>query len=322
MKPIRRLALAGLAFVLWPACASAQDWPAKTITYVVPYTAGASTDTVARIFAQRIKLGRPMVIENRPGAASAIGATHVARAPADGYTLLHATSSTMSINVTLFKKLSYDPAKDFTPVALVATVPFMLVVNPSLPIHSVADFLAHARSKPGSLSYATSGPGSAAHLFMEFVRTMSGIDVTHVPYRGITQGLNDVVAGHVSMMFGDVGSALALARAGKVRALGITTAERNDSAPEIAPLANGLPGYDAAAWHMVVAPAATPQPIVERLNAEFHAVAKDSEVRKMFVDRGFSAIATPPVAELKRYVAAETLRWGKVVTQAGLAGSE
>jgi len=302
--------------------AHAQDYPAKPITYVVPYTAGASTDTVARIFAQRLRLGRPLVIENRPGAASAIGAAHVARAPADGYTLLHATSSTLSINVTLFKKLPYDPARDFVPVALVATVPFMLVINPALPIHSMADFLAHAKSKPGTLSFASSGPGSAAHLLMEFVRSMAGIDVTHVPYRGITQGLSDVVAGHVSMMFGDVGSALALVRAGKVRALGITTAQRNDAAPDIAPLADGLPGYDAAAWHMVVAPAATPAAIVERLNAGFHAVARDADVRKLFVGRGMGAIATPPVAELKRYVAAETARWGKVVTQAGLAGSE
>jgi tripartite-type tricarboxylate transporter receptor subunit TctC len=303
--------------------AQAQDYPARPITYVVPYTAGASTDAAARIYAQRIQLGKPIVVENRGGAASLIGASHVARQPPDGYTLLHATSFTLVINPALFKKLPYDPARDFTPVALVSSVPFGLVVNPALPIKSVAELIAYARSKPGALTFGSSGPGSAAHLLMEFVRGMTGIEVNHVPYRGVTQGLSDVVAGHVSMIFADLGSTTALARAGKVRMLGITTARRSDVAPEIAPLADqGLPGFDASAWHMVVAPTGTATSIVERLSAAFRAAATEPALRKQLAARGLSAIESPPPAQLKAFVAAETARWGKAVAQAGLTGSQ
>src|SRR5205085_6802269 len=217
----------------------------------------------------------------------------------------------------------FDPEADFAPVALVASNPFILVVNPALPIHSVADLVDAAKSRPGALTYASSGPGSGAHLFAELVRGMTGIALTHVPYRGLAPALNDVVAGHVSLMFGDFATSLPLIRAGKLRALGISTAARNAAAPELAPLAEaGLPGYDAASWMMIVTPAKTPKAIVDRLNADVRAIASEPAVQQELQGRGLSPIVTAPPAELARYVGAEIVRWGKVVEQAGIAGTE
>jgi tripartite-type tricarboxylate transporter receptor subunit TctC len=261
------------------------------------------------------------VVENRTGAATVIGASYVARATPDGYTLLHATSTTMAINVRLYKKLAYDPAKDFAPVALVAGVPFILVVNPELPVRSIPDLVALAKTKP--LTFASSGPGSAAHLYAELLKSMTGIAMTHVPYRGLAPALNDLVAGHVSLMFGDFGTSLELVRAGKLRALGVSTAERNPAAPDLPPIAEaGLPGYEASAWHMFVAPAKTPDAIVTRLNADLRAIAGEASVQKEFVARGMSPLVTPAPDALARFLDSEILRWGKVVEQAGIAGTE
>jgi tripartite-type tricarboxylate transporter receptor subunit TctC len=328
MTTLRFLGIIALAFAGAPGfhhAASAQDYPTRPVTLIVPYAPGAATDTIARLLAQRLeqRLGKPVIAENRTGAATLIGASYVARAAPDGYTLLHATSTTMAINVRLYKKLPYDPANDFTPVALIAGVPFVLVVNPSLGINSIADLVALAKSKPGTITFASSGPGSAAHLYAELLKSMTGIAMTHVPYRGIAPALNDIVAGHVSLMFGDFGSSLELARAGKLRALGVSTAQRNGAAPDLATIAEaGLPGYEASAWHMVVAPAKTPRPIVERLNADFRAIAQEGEVQKGMLDRGISPLVTPPTAELEKFVNAEIVRWGKVVEQAGIAETE
>jgi len=305
--------------------ARAQDFPTKPVTLIVPYAPGAATDTIARLLGQRLeqRLGKPLVVENRTGAGTLIGASHVARSVPDGYTLLHATSTTMAINVRLYKKLPYDPAKDFAPVALVAGVPFILVVNPSLPINSIADLVNVANSKPGALAFASSGPGSAAHLYAELIKSMTGIEMTHVPYRGLAPALNDLVAGHVSLMFGDFGTSLELVRAGKLRALGVSTAQRNPAAPDIPPIAEaGLPGYEASAWHMIVAPAKTPKPIVDRLNADFRAIASEPDVQKELIARGMTPLVTPPPAELARFVESEIARWGGVVDKAGIAGSE
>src|SRR5437868_10568401 len=206
MLSFRRLCLIGLTIVVAIAQdqpARAQDFPTKLVTLIVPYAPGAATDTIARLLGQRLeqRLGKPLVVENRSGAGTLIGASHVARSVPDGYTLLHATSTTMAINVRLYKKLPYDPARDFAPVALVAGVPFILMVNPSLPINSIADLVNVANSKPGALAFGSSGPGSAAHLYAELIKSMTGIEMTHVPYRGLAPALNDLVAGHVSLMF-------------------------------------------------------------------------------------------------------------------------
>jgi tripartite-type tricarboxylate transporter receptor subunit TctC len=319
----QHIGLAVVLALLLPQGARAQDYPTKPVTLVVPYAPGAATDTAARLLGQKLeqRLGKPVVVENRTGAGTVIGASYVARAVPDGHTLLHATSTTMAINVRLYKKLAYDPAKDFVPVALVAGVPFILVVNPDLPVRSIADLVALAKTKP--LSFASSGPGSAAHLYAELLKSMTGITMTHVPYRGQAPALNDLVAGHVSLMFGDFGTSLELVRAGKLRALGVSTAERNAAAPDLPTIAEaGLPGYEASAWHMVVAPAKTPAAIVARLNADLRTIAGDATVQKEFLARGLSPSLTPPPDALVRFVDSEIARWGKVVEQAGIAETE
>jgi tripartite-type tricarboxylate transporter receptor subunit TctC len=304
--------------------ARAQDYPARPVTLVMPYPPGGGTDFVGRLLAHGLeqRLKQPFVMEYRPGAGSAIAATYVSRAPADGHTILYATSTTMAINVSVHKQLAYDPIKDLAPIAMIAVSPFVLVVNPSLGVHSVAELAALAKSKP--LTYASNGPGGAAHLFAELLKTMLDIPLTHVPYKGNAPALNDVVGGHVSLMFVDPSSAIQLARQGKLVALGVTTAQRVPMAPELPPLAQaGLPGYDAASWHMFVAPGATPKPVLNRLNAELNAVLKDPAVGPEMTQRGF--VPTPDRGspeQLAAFVESEIQRWAKVVHAAGAAGVE
>ena len=303
--------------------ALAQDYPTRTVTLVMPYPPGGGTDGVGRFLTQGLerRLGQPFVLDYRPGAASAIAATYVARAPGDGYTLLYATSTTMAVNVSVHKKLNYDPVKDLAPVAMIADAPFILVVNASLPIKSIAELSAYAKTKP--LSYASNGPGGAAHLFAELMKTMLKIDMTHVPYKGNAPALNDVVAGHVSMMFVDASASVQLARDGKLRALGVTSAQRAPMAPEFPPLAEvGLPGYDAAVWHMMAAPAATPKPILYKLNAELGAILKDPATAQEMIRRGFMPVVGGSPEQLAAFVKSEIDRWRKVVQQAGAAGIE
>lgn len=317
-----RWILLGLALVFAPLnYAPAQDYPTRTVTLIMPYPPGGGTDAVGRFLTQGLerRLGQPFVLDYRPGAASAIAATYVARAPADGYTLLYATSTTMAVNVSVHKKLNYDPTKDLVPVAMIANAPFILVVNASLPIKSIAELAAYAKTNP--LSYASNGPGGAAHLFAELMKTMLKIDMTHVPYKGNAPALNDVVAGHVSMMFVDASASVQLARDGKLRALGVTTVKRAPMAPEFPPLAEvGLPDFDAAVWHMMVAPAATPKPILYKLNAELGAVLKEPTAAQEMIRRGFVPVVGGSPEKLAEFVKSEIGRWGKVVQQAGAAG--
>ena len=301
----------------------AQDYPTRPVTFVMPYPPGGGTDFVGRTLAQGLeqRLKQPFVLEYRPGAASAIAATYVARAPGDGYTILYATSTTMAVNVSVHKKLNYDPAKDLAPVAMVADAPFLLVVNAALPIKSIAELAAYAKTKP--LSYASNGPGGAAHLFAELMKTMLKIDMTHVPYKGNAPALNDVVAGHVSMMFVDASASVQLARDGKLRALGVTTAKRAPMASEFPPLAEaGLPGFDVAVWHMIVAPAATPKPILSKLNAELVGILKEPQAAQEMIRRGFIPSFGGSPEQLSVFVKSEIERWSQVVRQAGAAGIE
>jgi tripartite-type tricarboxylate transporter receptor subunit TctC len=314
-----------LATVLWSVSAPAQEYPSRPVLFVVPYAPGGGTETMARLLGRRLeqRLGKPFVIDNRPGAGTAIGATFVAKLPPDGHTILLATSTTMAINVSIYSTLSYDPIKDLMPVALFSDIPFVLVVNPALPVHSVAELVTLARRTPGGLSYASNGHGGAGHLYAELLKSMTGIAMTHVPYKGLAPAFNDVVAGHVPLMFGDFGTALPLIRAGQLRALGVTTAQRVAAAPEIPPLSQaGLPGYVASSWQMVVAPAAIPKPILHKLNAELRAILAEPEIQKDFTDRGLIPVVSPSPEELQGYVRSEIVRWSKVVEQAGAAGSQ
>ncbi len=253
------------------ACAAAQTYPTRPVTFVVPFAPGGGTELLARLLGQRLeqRLGKPFVVENRPGAGGLTGAVSVARAAGDGYTLLMAPAPVMAINVSLHKKLPYDPAADFVPLALVVASPYVLVVTPSLPVRSVSDLVKLARDGPGRLAFASAGPGTPHHLFAELFKTMTGIELTHVPYRGSLPALTDVAAGHVHLMFSDIPPALGLINEGKLRALGVSTKERVAALPDLMPIAEqGVAGFDAASWQMVVTPAATSKDIVKRMHAE------------------------------------------------------
>jgi tripartite-type tricarboxylate transporter receptor subunit TctC len=276
---------------------------------------------VARNLEQR--LGKSFLIENKTGAGSIIAAVAVQKAEPDGHTLLMAPSPTMAVNVSLYKSLPYDPLVDFVPLALLAQTPFVLLVHPDVPARSVTELIAHAKANPGKLSFASVGPGVPHHLFMEVFKSMTGIQATHVPYRGSAPALNDVIAGHVPMMFCDIGPATGALQAGKVRALGISSKFRVAGFPDISPIAEaGLPGFEAVSWQMIVAPAKTPRPIVERLNRELTEILALPESKQHIVNHGFVPVDNRPIEGLREYVKSEIARWGKVVRDAGIAGSQ
>ena len=307
------------------ACAEAQTYPTRPVTFVVPFAPGGGTELLARLLGQRLeqRLGKPFVIENRPGGGGVTGAASVARAAPDGYTILMAPAPVMAINVTLHKKLPYDPAVDFVPLALVVASPYVLVVTPSLPVQSVLDLVKLAKDKPGQLAFASAGPGTPHHLLPQIFQGMTGIEMTHVPYRGSVPALTDVAAGHVQLMFCDIPPALGLINEGKVRALGVSTKERVAALPNLSPLAEqGVPGFDAASWQMVVAPAATPRDVVERLHTEIKTFMVQPETKAHIFGMGLLPIDTPSVANLRIFVQTEIAQWSKVVQQAGIAGSQ
>jgi len=316
-------ALVAVALAALPA--RAQDYPTRPITIVVPTGPGGGMEMVARLLAPKLEqsLGKPLVIENRPGAGTNIGAAAVARAAPDGHTLLMATSSTMAINASVFKSLPFDPMKDLMPVVLYARVPFVLVVNPSFPAKTAPELVKLAKEKPGTLSFGTSGTGTASHLFAELFKTHTGIEVTHVPYKSMTQPLNDVLGGHLHFMFSDLSPSLPLIRDGKLRALGVTSATRVPTANELPTLAEaGIAGYEAVAWLMVVTRAGLPPAILDRLHGELKGVLAQPEIRQQIARYGMIPVDSPPPEELHRYVGSETVRWSKIVQQAGAAGIE
>jgi tripartite-type tricarboxylate transporter receptor subunit TctC len=317
--PVLVASLLGCALAL----AQSQDYPSRQVNFVVPFAPGGSTDVLGRLVGQKLseRLGKPFVIENRPGAGTLTAALQVIKSPPDGHTIMMATSSTLAINVTLYKQLPYGPGRDLLPAALICSVPFVLVVDPSLPVNSVADLIKLARERP--LSYGSVGAGSFHHLMAELFKATTGVPMTHVPYRGTLPALNDVVAGHIQLMFSDMAPAYPLIQARKLRALGLTTMQRAASAPEIPPLAEvGLPGFDWAAWQAVAVPGGTPKDVVAKLNATVNAAIAEPEVAKKLADLQFIPIGKGSPAELDRFVAAEIGRWGKVVREAGVAGTE
>jgi tripartite-type tricarboxylate transporter receptor subunit TctC len=315
------MAIAALAAL--PREAAAQDYPTHTVTILVPFAAGGGTDLIARAIAQKLeqRFGKSFVIENKPGAGTAIAANAAAKAAPDGYTLMQATSGTMSMNPTIFKNLGYEPNKDLVPVALSAGVPFILAVNAALPVKNVADLIALAKQK--NLSYGSGGPGSFHHLNAELFSSMTGVKMTHVPYKGSVPAMTDLVSGQIDVLFTDIGPSIQLIRAGKARALGITSAQRAAAALDIPPLAEaGVPGFDTTAWQMLVAPGETPGPIREKLNAEVNAIVQTEEIRKQFIDMGLEPIGKGNLKELEAFVKSETARWTPVIRNAGLAGTQ
>ncbi|WP_256977184.1 Bug family tripartite tricarboxylate transporter substrate binding protein [Bordetella genomosp. 10] len=307
-----------------PAQAETQDqtnYPSHPVTMIVGYAAGGATDIVARLLAKSLtqELGQTFVVENRTGANSNIGAEAVTRAAPDGYTL-YVGSIANTINMTLYSKLNYDVNKDFAPIGMMASVPNILVVNPKVPVHNVKEYIAYAKAHPGKLSCASSGSGSSIHLSCELFKMETGTDILHVPYRGSGPAVADLLGGQVDSMFDNMPSSLPHVRAGKLRALGVTTLQRVSFAPDVPTLAeSGLPGFSVESWFGLMAPAGTPPAVVERLNTALNKALKDPELRATYEKSGF---VLPPADNSPKafgaFVAAETAKWAKVVKQANL----
>jgi tripartite-type tricarboxylate transporter receptor subunit TctC len=298
------------------------DYPAHQVTFVVPFAPAGGTDVLARLLAEKLgaALGKSFVVENRPGAGTVLATNFVAKSPPDGYTIMMDVSS-LAIEVTLYKSLPYDPPKDLALVALIARVPFVLVVNPSLPVKNVEDLIKLAKQRP--LSYGSGGIGAFHHLAAALFCSMTGVKMTHVPYRGTAPALNDLLGGYIQLMFSDLGPALPLINAGKIRALAVTTKEPFATLPNVPPLADaGVPGFDAAAWQGVIAPAKTPRPILAKLNAQLNAVVAMDDVRTRMNDFGMIPVGTGSPEQLQEFLQSEIVRWGKVVEEAGIAHSE
>jgi tripartite-type tricarboxylate transporter receptor subunit TctC len=307
------------------ARAEPHAYPAKPVTIVVPWPPGSAPDGIARILAPKLtdRLGKPFVIENRPGAGSVTGTASVAKAEADGHTILVATSAALAVSPVLRKGLPYDTMTDFAPLAMVGHVPFILVVNPSLPAHSVQDLMRLAKAKPGTLSYGSGGPGHPAHIYAELLKNRTGIEMVHVPYKGTPPALNDVVAGHIPLMFADVVPTLQLIAEGKVRALAVSSGTRIAVAPQIPPLAEaGVPGFDAAGWIMLVAAAKAPAEILSKLRSTLGQMLAEADVQSWINSNGLIQSPMRSADELPQFLALEIARWRRDLERIGLAGSQ
>ncbi len=320
----RRNAIAGitggLSMLIVPRGWAEAAYPSRLIKLVVPYPAGGTTDLLGRLIADRLKsaLSATVIVENKPGAATLLGAEQVAHAEPDGYTLLMATSTTLAINRTLYKQLPYDPVADFAAIALVAAVPFVLVINPSLPPRTLAEFIAYAKQKPG-LTYGSAGNGSPQHLGAEMLKSRAGIDIRHVPYRGSVPAMLDVIAGHISFMVVDLQPALQQIREGKLKVLGVTTPKRVAAARDIPTLAeSGLPGFELVAWQGVVAPHGTPKPVIERLATEIGKFVGDEAARGQFAALALEPLPASTPESFAAYIKSEGDRWAGIVKAAGI----
>ena len=308
-----------MAWLSVAPAALAQAYPTKPVKIIVPYPPGGVGDTTMRAIAQQLSesLGQPFVIDNKPGASQMIGADAVAKAAPDGYTLFLGSVTSLAINVSSQKKMPYDPVKDFAPVSMLYFSPMYLVVNPAVPAHSVKELIALAKAQPGKLSFASIGQGGSIHLAGEMFKSMAGVDITHIPYKGSAPALTDIIGGQVNLMFDAGVSALPQVRAGKLRALAITTAKRVDSTPDLPTVAEagGLPNYEATLWFGLVAPAATPRDIVNRLSQELARILRQPALQARFANLGVEFSASSP-DEFATYIRAETVKWGKVFRDA------
>jgi tripartite-type tricarboxylate transporter receptor subunit TctC len=309
----------GIALATVAGFASAQAWPSKPIKWVVPFAPGGTTDILARTVGDKlaISLGVPVVIENKPGAGGGIGAEFTAKSAPDGYTIMGGTISTHAINASLYSKLPYDPVKDFEPITLIARVPNMLVVNPSIPAKDVKELIALLKANPGKYTFASSGNGTSQHLSGELFKAMAGVEMQHIPYKGSPPALQDVVGGQVTMTFDNITTAWPLAKAGKLRALAVTTAKRSAVAPDVPTLAEaGLPGFEVGSWQGVFAPAGTPPEIVKRLNVEIVKILNMPDVKEKLIGLGAEPVGNSS-EEFSAMVKAEVVKWADVVRKSG-----
>jgi len=295
-------------------------FPTKPVMLVVPFPPGGPTDAMARTLAAEMKdrLGQPMIVENRAGAGGNIGAEYVARAEADGHTLLFGTSGPLAINSSLYRKIGYDQTKSFAPVIQIGHLPNILVVNPQLPVKDVKELVDYAKANPGKLSYASSGNGASSHLAGVLFNSVAGTDLQHIPYKGTGPALNDLLGGQVSMTFTDILTALPYVKAGKLRALGVATAARSQALPQVPTIAEqGYKGYDVSVFFGIVAPAGTPADRVAKLNKAFVEVLATPKVKELFAAQGLEPAPDHSPAQLARFIASETAKWKGVVAQSG-----
>ena len=320
MKKIASMALVAITSLAPAAFAADANYPTKSIRIIVPFPPGGIADVMSRVFGQKFTdaWNQPVVVENRTGAGGNIGAEVVAKSPPDGYTLVMGTIGTHAVNVSLFSKLPYDPVKDFAPVALVVEADGLLVLHPSVPVKTVKDLIALARSRPGQLVYASAGNGTAGHLSGELFKTMSETDLVHIPYKGNVPALTDVVGGQTSMLFATMPTAMPLARAGRLHALAVTGAQRNPAAPEVPAIAETLPGFEVTNWIGIFAPAGTSPEIVAKLNAEVMRIMKLPEVQTRLVTEGAKSRVNTP-AEFGAFQKTEMAKWGKLIREARIA---
>jgi tripartite-type tricarboxylate transporter receptor subunit TctC len=299
--------------------AAAQSWPTKPIKIIVPFTPGGNTDIVARIVGERLSktLGQPVLIENKPGAAGLLGATAVAKSPADGYTFLMGTVGTHAINAGLYSKMPYDTVKDFTPVTLVASVPNVLVVHPSLPANSVKDLIGYLKANPDKANFASSGSGTSIHLSGELFKIKTGVAMTHIAYKGSPPALTDLMGGQVQLMFDNLPTSLPYVKAGKLKALAVTTAKRIPALPDVPTVAeSGLPGFETGSWFGLFAPAGTPKEIIGRVDSEMRKMVQSPEMREKLIQQGAEPVGMGS-EEFAAYVKSELAKWGDVVKASG-----
>ncbi len=320
-----RIALFGLFFMnatvaAAQTSAAGEAWPSRPIRLVLGHSPGGNADTFARALVRPLaeRLGQPIVIDNKPGANQIIAAEIAARAPADGYTIYLASQSSLVLNVGAQKKLPYDPVRDFSPVSLLYTIPLYLVVHPDVPAKSVAELISLAKATPGRINFASVGTGSSVHLAGEMFKSMTGVDMVHVPYRGSSEAMVDLLSGRVQIMFDGGVSALPRVKDGKLRVLGMTGAERSPSFPEIPTIAEaGVPGYSALFWFGIVAPAGTPAPIVNRLSKEIGAILNDPVFKKEFAAQGVDPVSSTPEG-FSRIIKEDLPKWTGIMKQAGI----
>jgi len=322
-KCLSTLALAAIlaaSAALATSTARDDDYPSRPIKLIVPYAAGGGADSVARIVAKRVSetIGQPIIIENRGGAGSIIGTEVVQKADPDGYTLLLGQSGPISINPAIYRNLRYDPVKDFAPVTMTTAYPYVLVVNPKLPAKDLREFVALAKARPGEFNYGTTGVGAANHLVSELFNGKAGLKMTHIPYRGTALAVTDLIAGQVTMVFADPISALAHIQAGTLRALAVTSKERSPVAPEVPTIAeSGYPGFDAIAWHGILAPAKTPPAIIKKLNDEIVKALKDPDTKALLEKQAMQTIGDTPEA-FAAFIGQDIAIWKEVATQANV----
>jgi tripartite-type tricarboxylate transporter receptor subunit TctC len=327
VAPTRRLfGLGAIAFAaaattgIAPSDARAQAaYPTKPITIIVPFSAGGTTDILARVVGLHVgqTLGQPVIVDNRAGAGGNIGTQAVARAPADGYTLLMGTVGTHAINQGLYKKLPFDPIKDFAPLSRVAMVPNLLVANPAQPYKNVKELIAYAKANPGKVNFASSGSGTSIHLSGELFKQMTQIDMQHVPYKGSAPAVADLIGGQTAIMFDNMPSVMPHVKAGKLRALAVTTAKRSPALPDVPTIAeSGVPGYDTSSWFGLLAPVGTPADVVAKLNAAIAKALADPDVKTKLAEQGAEPHPEKP-EQFAAFIASETAKWGKVVKESG-----